>query len=164
MSRIFTIQNGSLIFKRKYETVRIEGWGENALRVRATENHAFTSEDWALTECVNHEADAFIEERTAPGGGKEVVAVIKNGKIRAEMTESGRIRFLNQKGEVLLKEHYQAMDVDRNEGMLDVAIDYLESGDVVFYAVGLAHLLDHTNGLVNALQEAGYTVELVAYQ
>lgn len=64
----------------------------------------------------------------------------------------------------LMEEHYQAMDVDRNEGMLDVAIDYLESGDVVFYAVGLAHLLDHTNGLVNALQEAGYTVELVAYQ
>ena len=116
MSRIFTIQNGSLIFKRKYETVKIEGWGENALRVRATENHAFTSEDWALTECVNHEADAFIEERTAPGGGKEVVAVIKNGKIRAEMTESGRIRFLNDKGDELLKEHYQAMGYGNDFG------------------------------------------------
>ena len=41
MSRVFTIQNGSLIYKRKYETLKIEGWGENALRVRATENRAF---------------------------------------------------------------------------------------------------------------------------
>jgi hypothetical protein len=47
--------------------------------------------------------------------------------------------------------------------MLKVAIDYLESGDVVFYAVGLAHLLNNVNGLVDALRDAGYTVELVSY-
>lgn len=47
--------------------------------------------------------------------------------------------------------------------MLDVAIEYLESDDVVFYAVGLAHLLAE-DGLVNTLREAGYTVELVSYQ
>jgi len=63
----------------------------------------------------------------------------------------------------LMEEYDKAMNFDRNEGMLDVAIDYLESGDVVFYAVGLAHLLDETNGLVDALRNAGYTVELVAY-
>ena len=39
---------------------------------------------------------------------------------------------------------------------------YLESGDVVFYAVGLAHLLAES-GLVQALRDAGYTVELVTY-
>ena len=44
-----------------------------------------------------------------------------------------------------------------------MAIEYLESGDVVFYAVGLAHLLDSENGLVDTLREAGYTVELVNY-
>ena len=63
----------------------------------------------------------------------------------------------------LLDEYNKAMSFDRNEGMLNKAIEYLESGDVVFYAVGLAHLLDSTNGLVDALREAGYTVELVAY-
>jgi len=116
MSRVFTIQNGSLIYKRKYETVKIEGWGENALRVRATENHAFTSEDWALTECVKHEANAFIEVRETLNGGTETVAVIENGKIRAEMTEAGRLRFLNDKGAVLLKEHYQAMGYGNDFG------------------------------------------------
>lgn len=63
----------------------------------------------------------------------------------------------------LEEEYDKAMSTDRNAGMLDVAVEYLESGDVVFYAVGLAHLIDDTNGLVEALRQAGYTVELVAY-
>lgn len=63
----------------------------------------------------------------------------------------------------LEEEYNKAMNFDRNEGMLEVAIEYLESDDVVFYAVGLAHLLDDTNGLVETLRQAGYTVELVSY-
>ncbi len=63
----------------------------------------------------------------------------------------------------LLDEYNKAMSYDRNDGMLTKAIEYLESGDVVFYAVGLAHLLNDVNGLVDALREAGYTVELVTY-
>ena len=55
------------------------------------------------------------------------------------------------------------MILDRNEGMLQVAIDYLESGDTVFYAVGLAHLLTG-NGLVDTLRDAGYTVEPVTFR
>ena len=63
----------------------------------------------------------------------------------------------------LMEEYDKSMSYDRNEGMLDVAIEYLESGDVVFYAVGLAHLLNDHNGLVDTLRAAGYTVELVPY-
>ena len=63
----------------------------------------------------------------------------------------------------LIDEYNTAMSYDRNDGMLEVAIEYLESGDVVFYAVGLAHLLNDYNGLVDTLREAGYTVELVPY-
>ena len=64
----------------------------------------------------------------------------------------------------LYEEYNKAMMTDRNDGMLNVAKQYLESGDVVFYAVGLAHLLDENNGLVFTLREAGYTVTLVEYQ
>ena len=64
----------------------------------------------------------------------------------------------------LYEVYTKAMETDRNEQMLQVAKDYLESGDTVFFAVGLAHLLDSTNGLVEALRDAGYTVELVPYQ
>ncbi len=64
----------------------------------------------------------------------------------------------------LLDEYDYSMSFERNEKMLDAAISYLESGDVIFYAVGLAHLLDSNNGLVDALRDAGYTVELVAFE
>ena len=65
---------------------------------------------------------------------------------------------------VLYNEYNKAMMIDRNDGMLNVARQYLESGDVVFYAVGLAHLLDTNNGLVFTLRDAGYTVTLVEYK
>ena len=70
---------------------------------------------------------------------------------------------LTPEEQALMEEYTKAMETDRNVGMLDVAKEYLESGKVVFYAVGLAHLLAE-DGLVNTLREAGYTVELVPYQ
>ena len=63
----------------------------------------------------------------------------------------------------LLEEYNKAMSYDRNDGMLQKAVEYLESGEVIFYAVGLAHLLNEVNGLVDALRDAGYTVELVTF-
>ena len=62
----------------------------------------------------------------------------------------------------LYQEYYKATITDRNARMLDVAKEYLESGDTVFYAVGLAHLLGE-DGLVKSLRDAGYTVEIVTY-
>ena len=109
MQQYFTAENGVLTYRRRYETIRIEGWGVNGLRVRSTENRGFTPEDWALTEPVSHEAAAFVEERPTPYGYSETIAVVQNGDIRAEMSLEGRIRFLNEKGEVLLQEHYRAM-------------------------------------------------------
>ena len=63
----------------------------------------------------------------------------------------------------LYGEYNNAMIIERNTGMLNVALDYLDSGDTVFYAVGLAHLLQE-NGLVDALRDAGYAVELVSFE
>ena len=80
----------------------------------------------------------------------------------SELTEEELAEYEQYKH--LLEEYNKAMSYDRNDGMLEVAIEYLESDQVVFYAVGLAHLLDDVNGLVDALREAGYTVELVSYQ
>lgn len=65
--------------------------------------------------------------------------------------------------EEYMEEYDRTMNTDRNAKMVNVAISYLESGETVFYAVGLAHLLDDTNGLVDALRQAGYTVERVRY-
>ncbi len=63
----------------------------------------------------------------------------------------------------LYNEYNQAMSWDRNKGMVQKAIEYLESGETIFYAVGLAHVIAE-DGLVNALRDAGYTVELVEFE
>ena len=110
MQNYVTAENGILIFKRRRETVRIEGWGENGLRVRSTENHGFTSHDWVLTEPVPHESKSWVETRPTIYGEEETIAVVENGNIRAEMTLGGRLRFLNGKGKVLLQEHYLSME------------------------------------------------------
>ena len=68
-----------------------------------------------------------------------------------------------EKHKDLLEEYNNAMGPDRNDDMLKVAVEYLESGETVFYAVGLAHLLA-PDGLVHPLRDAGYTVELVSGQ
>ena len=79
----------------------------------------------------------------------------------SELTEEEIAEYEAEKH--LLEEYNKAISYDRNDGMLETAIEYLESGDTVFYAVGLAHLLNNVNGLVDTLREAGYTVELVPY-
>lgn len=77
------------------------------------------------------------------------------------MTDEERAEYEAQKA--YIDEYNKTMSYDRNDGMLEVAKEYLESGDTIFFAVGLAHLLDDVNGLVDALRDAGYTVELVNY-
>lgn len=69
---------------------------------------------------------------------------------------------LTAEEQALYDEYNKAMSLDRDIGMVKTAINYLESGDTVFYAVGLAHVLSE-DGLVNSLREAGYTVELVEF-
>ena len=69
---------------------------------------------------------------------------------------------LTEEEKALYAEYENALGGMRNEDMLAVAQDYLNSGKTVFYAVGLAHLLAD-DGLVNTLRNAGYTVEPVTY-
>ncbi|HOP11072.1 MAG TPA: glycoside hydrolase family 31 protein [Oscillospiraceae bacterium] len=97
----FSIQDGALIFKRRKETLRITGWGENSLRVRATQNPVFTDNDWALTMPAEHKAEIEIADD---------YAVISNGKIKARINIFGKIKFFNQKDELILNEYYRSVD------------------------------------------------------
>ncbi len=103
-----------------------------------------------------------LYELWCAGDEAALIARINDEVDTSELTEEELAEYEAQKP--LIDEYNKAMSYDRNIGMLNKAIEYLESGDVVFYAVGLAHLLDSTNGLVQALRDAGYTVELVAYK
>jgi uncharacterized protein YbaP (TraB family) len=107
------------------------------------------------------EATMDLYEKWCAGDEAVLREEINDEVDTSEMTEEELAEYEEYKP--LLDEYNNAVSIDRNKGMLKKAIEYLESGKVIFYAVGLAHLLDGTNGLVDTLREAGYTVELVTY-
>ena len=87
-------ENNSLIYRRGNETVMIEPWGANALRVRVTYNPGFTGVDHAL-ERVESKAQVEVGE---------MFAAITNGKISCRLSKSGRLKFFKD-GQLILKEY-----------------------------------------------------------
>lgn len=132
----------------------LTGWSE--------ELHELLLEDALESSAAEYIADvADLYEKWCAGDEAVMREALSTEVDTSEFTEEELAEY---EAQLPLEEEYnKAMSFDRNEGMLEVAIEYLESGDVVFYAVGLAHLLDDTNGLVDTLRDAGYTVELVEY-
>ena len=84
-----------LIYRYRHETVHIEPWGANAVRVRATKNPAFPENDWALASRPSAQAEITV----SPEG-----AVLTNGKIRLSLSNNGKITVYNQKDERILEE------------------------------------------------------------
>lgn len=94
----FYEENGALIARLRNETIRIEGWGKNALRVRATLLKKMPENTHALTEKVEHSAKVTIDNAAE-------CAEIVNGKIKATINCVGIIRFYKN-GELILQEYY----------------------------------------------------------
>ena len=90
---IFTEKDNALIVCAANETLRIEPWGKNALRVRATVLPEFSANDKALTEPVK-------STKSKIKIGKQISS-ITNGHIRAEVNESGMIAFFKDNERVL---------------------------------------------------------------
>ncbi len=106
----FLKEQNALICRRQGETLRIEPWGQDALRVRATMYPALTDTPWALTEPVNSQADiAFYEESQREGDGEMhayPAARITNGRISATVNRSGVVTFFRD-GKKILREHFR---------------------------------------------------------
>ena len=113
-------------------------------------------DETALIEQMKREPWAFTEEDLEETEDMDQEDLETIRYIRDNMES------INTELEKLYQEYVKSMESDRNAGMLEVAKQYLESGDTVFYAVGLAHLLAE-DGLVTTLRDAGYTVERVPY-
>ncbi len=118
-------ENNRLVRLYDCETLWIEGWGKNGLRVRATKNACMPSEDWAL-QGAQGSAQIQIDGDSAS---------IINGKIRAEIAASGMIKFYNQHGKLLLGEYLRnrhdlfseqcsALDIDAREFKPIIGGDY----------------------------------------
>ena len=106
---IFLKEGNALIARRGGETLRIEGWGRNALRVRAVMNDIRTGQDYALTESPEEtECEILIGTEKNPGWeGTVPCAEIKNGRIHATVNFAGVISFYRD-GDLILREYYRS--------------------------------------------------------
>ena len=92
----FREENGALIWEMNHETVVIQPWGRDSLRVRSTRGATISDTPWALLPPAASEAKIKLDDS---GAG------IENGRIKAEVSRYGRIRFLKaDDGPVLLEE------------------------------------------------------------
>ena len=110
----FEEKDGALLAYHQGEMLRIESWGEDSLRVRATKLGGFTNEDWALTEPVpagNAEVKiGEMDHRLSSGVvEKRPMAVITNGRIQAKVNFAGVITFYRD-GTVFLQEYFRNYD------------------------------------------------------
>ncbi len=114
---IIKAEGGMLTVRYNNETLWIEPWGANALRVRACKQSRMPEEDWAL----ENKGTATPQIKAGNEGGE-----ITNGKLTAKVTKAGALSFYNQKGELLLEEFFRnrkdvtspkcsALDIDARE-------------------------------------------------
>ena len=88
----FSEENHALVFTKQGETLRIEAWGKNALRVRCAKFGRFSSRDWALGAPPASEPQVTISQEQA---------VIQNGTLRACVNFAGVITFYSGDRQIL---------------------------------------------------------------
>ena len=109
---IFLKDGGALVAKHGGETLRIEPWGPDSLRVRATMQSNFTDYAWALTEPVKetgstvtvYEPDKWTGDPLIPCGNP--VAEIVNGRAKAVVNFAGVISFYRD-DKLVLREYFR---------------------------------------------------------
>ena len=104
----------ALVFFHGGERVRIEPWGRDSLRVRATVLPGFSGNDWALTEEAERpETEITIEEVDHwVGDGtvdKREQATIVSGRLRAVVNHVGILSFFKD-DQLILREYFRAYD------------------------------------------------------
>lgn len=110
----FLEDKGALVFYHNGEMGRIEAWGKDSFRVRATMQAKFSENKWALTEhveatkcCVKIEkedhwvGDGNIDQRE--------IASITNGRIKAVVNFVGIISFYKD-DTLILREYFRMYD------------------------------------------------------
>ncbi|ROT41979.1 alpha-xylosidase [Sodiomyces alkalinus F11] len=90
-----------LVFRYDAETLWIQPWGANALRIRSTRAREMPDQDWALLtpKFQPHMQAPKIEIDPKSGGA------ISLGKIKATISQAGKILIHNAKSDLLLEEY-----------------------------------------------------------
>ena len=93
------IQHSNCIeWRFERQILRIEPWGENSLRVRATCSPAFDDALQALLPAAPCQAEIVAEAESL---------TLRNGNITATLNLKGQLAFYNQRGELLLEEMWR---------------------------------------------------------
>lgn len=120
-------QNDKIMFHYDAESMVIEPWGENSVRVRATKMADMPDENWALQMMPVHPQVAITEDENG--------MVMVNGKLKVCVTKGGKITMYNQQGRLLLEEYWRnrrdvtdhkcsAIEVEAREFRPNVGGDY----------------------------------------
>ena len=114
MTAEFTIDGSALVWTGDGEILRVEPWGANSVRVRATRNRDFQPADWALlpqeaTACASIDIDEDGGIATLTNGGIVVKAESRHAPLPAAGYETFRcdLSFWNDRGELMLRETLQ---------------------------------------------------------
>lgn len=118
----FTQQGSRLIGRQGRETVWVEPWGRNSLRVRMTKEPYMDQNDWALIDMpakmpakieikdIELVEPWILESEKEAKAQKTQVASIRNGEIIACFNGEGWLSFKNAEGKILTEEYWR----DRN--------------------------------------------------
>lgn len=109
----FYTEENALIVHSGHETLRIEPWGQDSLRVRATLNPELEPGDWILTRPEVARADIDLE---GP------VARITNGHLQARVGEAGVLTFYKD-GRQILHEFRRNYNGSETEQSIALKID-----------------------------------------
>ena len=92
---IFQKLQNKLIGREGGEIICIEPFGKDCLRFRGTNGKEILEENWTLLPQPEVPAEIAIEPHRA---------LIRNGKIQAEVRSDGSIKYLDKDGNMLLEE------------------------------------------------------------
>ncbi len=152
----FRKENSGIIWEREGEIIRIEPFGQDAIRFRASRNSRISAEEWGgILPQPEVEAEISVENG---------IAVMKNGRITCEISEDGSVKYKNRDDAVILEEFYR----DRRASMAPIrparcyraiSSDAFET-DVYFKADKREHFYGMGQYLNDCLNLKGASLEL----
>ena len=110
-------KDGKLYRRFDKELLCLEPYGKNGLRIRATHLNAFSDE--SLSALIEPQEKAEHPVITVDGK----TGTITNGKIRCEVLCTGKMKFYNEKGELLLEEYDRNRFRENAPGETDSALE-----------------------------------------
>lgn len=145
-----TQKDNVIIYNKNHETIWIEPWGKDSLRVRATREPEILAFPNALLPTTPISVQIEIGES----------AFITNGKLKAEITKEGRIVFSKTStGEVVLEERPLLFHTPPNRWFkpVDGGLYHLEARFCAYQGEKFYGLGQHKHGFLN---QKGCVIEL----